>query len=129
MDEEWLSEVDTVNLNNFVADLQLHVYPDSTTDIVLVNTDTIRLSLAAQYQLNTVYLDVFIHLPEVNGFKNLAVAYTGEGIGFNGTSLTLKVMDSTLEIGQFNNWDQPNFFRPFVHFADEWFVIGGPNVD
>lgn len=124
-----LINVDTIAITSSAAQIELNFFVDSLTDVVLIEVDPLRLAMDAQFSSSGVYLDIFIQLPQLNTFKNVAIAYTGEFEPYNGTSIEIKVKDDDLLIETFNTWFPKNRFRPFVHMANQWFSVNGPNSD
>lgn len=124
-----LINVDTIAITSSAAQIELNFFVDSLTDVVLIEVDPLRLAMDAQFSSSGVYLDIFIQLPQLNTFKNVAIAYTGEFEPYNGTSIQIKVKDDDLLIETFNTYFPKNRFRPFVHMANQWFSVNGPNSD
>jgi len=74
-------------------------------------------------------LKITIQLPQLSAYKNFAVAYTGQFVEYNGTSVTIEVKDGDIEIEEFDGYYPTNRFRPFVHIANQWFSMNGPLSD
>ena len=124
-----LNNVDTISISSVAAQIELNFVVDSLTDVVLVEVDPLRLEMDAQYSLSNVYLKIIIQLPQLSGYENFAVAYTGEFAEYNGTNVTIEVKDGDIEIEEFDGYYPTNRFRPFVHIANQWFSMNGPLSD
>ena len=125
-----LINVDTVGLYSTAVVLHLDLSMDATTDVVLVNVDPLRLALNDQYTESNISLDISVHLPEVDSYKTVAIAYTGEFALFNGTGITIDVLDDNgLTVGQFQGYYSVNRIRKFVNLGGKWFADGGPDSD
>ncbi|MDB4587809.1 hypothetical protein N9098_01595 [bacterium] len=86
-----------------------------------MNTDEIRLGLAALGSQNNKSISLEATLPIIDGYKKLIVAFTAQELEYNGTSVGLEIYDESGKIEDLDLYYGTNRILKFYCLAGTWF--------